>query len=151
MRVVVDSNVLFSALISPHAPPHALLEAWRDGRFELLVSQRQIDEIRRASRYPKLQRILQGHRVGALLNHLQRVCCIGDPPEKGIETDDPDDAFLLALASAYNADVLVTGDRRAGLLQRGHYGRARIVTPTVFCRDFLKITMGNRPRSPSSG
>jgi hypothetical protein len=28
----------------------------------------------------------------------------------------------------------VTGDHRAGLLQRGSIGRTRIVTPTVFCR-----------------
>lgn len=139
MRVVLDSNVLFSALISPHSPPHVLLEAWREGRFELLVSQHQIDEIRRASRYPKLQRILQGHRVGTLLNHLQRVCLVDTPMAREIEIDDPDDAFLLALAAACDADVLVTGDRRAGLLQIGHYGRTRIVTPATFCRDFLKL------------
>jgi predicted nucleic acid-binding protein len=77
-----------------------------------------------------------------LLNHLQRVCLVDDPRERGIETDDPDDAFLLALAAACNADILVTGDRRAGLLQRGHYGRTRIVTPAIFCRDILKITLG---------
>ncbi|WP_434524914.1 hypothetical protein [Photorhabdus asymbiotica] len=45
------------------------------------------------------------------------------------ETNDLDDAFLLAMAHAGKADYLVTGDRRAGLLQRGHFGRLRIVTP----------------------
>ncbi|MDP1997500.1 MAG: hypothetical protein Q8J90_09905, partial [Gallionella sp.] len=50
-----------------------------------------------------------------------------------IEADDPFDAFLLAMALVGEADYLVTGDYRAGLLQRGHFGRTRIVTPTVFC------------------
>jgi uncharacterized protein len=53
------------------------------------------------------------------------------------ETDDPDDAFLLAMAVEGQADYLVTGDHRAGLLQRGHIKRTRIVTPAVFCAEVL--------------
>ena len=40
---------------------------------------------------------------------------------------------LLSMALASEADSLVTGDRRAGLLQRGSLGRTRIVTPATFC------------------
>lgn len=138
MRVVLDSNVLFSALISPHSPPHHIFEAWQEGRFELITCEQQIDEIRRASRYPKLQRILQGHRVGTLLNHLQRARLI-DAVLPLVEVADPDDAFLLGLSMEGDADVLVTGDRRAGLLERGHHGRTRIVSPAIFCRDILRI------------
>ncbi|MEZ7179695.1 PIN domain nuclease, partial [Pseudomonas mosselii] len=54
-----------------------------------------------------------------------------------VEADDPDDSFLLAMALAGDADYLVTGDRRAGLLQRGHIERTRIVTPAVFCVEVL--------------
>ncbi|MDA8165334.1 MAG: putative toxin-antitoxin system toxin component, PIN family [Desulfobacteraceae bacterium] len=138
MRVVLDSNILFSALISPHSPPHLIFEAWREGRFELITCQQQLDEIRRASRSPKLQRILQGHRVGTLLNQLQQGPLIDRLPA-GIQVNDPDDAFLLSLSAAAEADVLVTGDRRAGLLQMGHYGRTRIVAPIFFCREILRI------------
>jgi hypothetical protein len=74
-----------------------------------------------------------------LLNHLQRVCLVDNPTATEIEIGDPDDAFLLALAAECRADVLVTGDRRAGLLQMSHYGRTRIVTPAAFCREFLKL------------
>lgn len=136
MRVVLDTNVLFSALISPHSPPHRIYLAWQEGRFELASCQEQLDEIRRASRYPKLQRILQPHRVGTLINHLECGPLI-EVATTGIETDDPDDAFLVALSVSADADVLVTGDRRAGLLQRGRHGRTRIVTPAGFCAEFL--------------
>jgi predicted nucleic acid-binding protein len=37
------------------------------------------------------------------------------------------------MALASEADYLVTGDRRAGLLQRGTVGRTRIVGPAAFC------------------
>ncbi len=59
MRVVLDTNILFSALISPHGAPDAIYRAWRAARFEVVTSRMQLDEIRRASRYPKLQAILQ--------------------------------------------------------------------------------------------
>lgn len=56
---------------------------------------------------------------------------------EGVEANDPNDVFLLAMALAGEADYLVTGDRRAGLLQRGSIGRARIVTPAAFCAEAL--------------
>ena len=59
------------------------------------------------------------------------------PLPDGIEASDPNDAFLLAMALGGEADYLVTGDRRAGLLQRGSIGRTRIVTPATFCAEAL--------------
>jgi putative PIN family toxin of toxin-antitoxin system len=136
MRVVLDSNILFSALISPHGAPDAIYRAWRSTRFEVVTSQVQLDEIRRASRYPKLQGVLQPSKVGAMINNLQRALVL-EHLSVEIEADDPDDSFLLAMALAGNADYLVTGDRRAGLLQRGHIGRTRIITPALFCSEVL--------------
>ncbi|UVO54321.1 hypothetical protein [Sphingomonas sp. SUN039] len=50
---------------------------------------------------------------------------------------DPFDAFLLGMVVAGEADWLVTGDRRAGLLEMGRYGRCRIVTPAGFVEAVL--------------
>jgi hypothetical protein len=137
-RVVLDSNILFSALLSPHGVPDAIYRAWRAARFEVVTSRAQLDKIRRASRNPKLQAVLQHAKVGVMVNNLQRAVVL-DRLTIEVETDDPDDAFLLAMAmaTASDADYLVTGDRRAGLLQRGHVGRTRIVTPAVFCAEVL--------------
>ena len=52
MLVVLDTNILFSALISPKGAPDAIYRAWRSGRFEVVTSEAQLGEIRRASRYP---------------------------------------------------------------------------------------------------
>jgi uncharacterized protein len=139
MRVVLDTNVLLAALISSHNPPDAIYRAWLAARFDLVTGAAQLDELRRVSRYPKIKAILPAHRVGTMINNIQRAIVLGDLPHlpDGIEVSDPDDAFLLALALASEADYLVTGDRRAGLLQRGSIGRTRIVTPTVFCAETL--------------
>ena len=136
MRVVLDTNVLLSALISPHGPPDVIYRAWRAARFEVVTSAAQLDELRRASRYPKFKAVLQPHRVGTMVNNLQRAVVLEHLPT-GIEADDPNDAFLLAMAVASEAEYLVTGDHRAGLLQRGSIGRTRIVTPAAFCADAL--------------
>ena len=139
MRVILDTNVLLGALISPSGPPDTIYRAWRAARFELVTSVAQLDELRRVSRYPKLKTILPAHRVGTMVNNMQRAIVLAPLPPlpDGIEARDPNDACLVAMALAGEADYLVTGDRRAGLLQRGSIGRARIVTPVVFCAEAL--------------
>lgn len=139
MRVILDTNVLLGALISPLAPPDTIYRAWRAARFELVTSAAQLDELRRVSRYPKLKAILPAHRIGTMVNNMQRAIVLDalPPLPGGMEAADPNDTFLLAMALAGEADYLVTGDRRAGLLQRGSVGRTRIVTPAAFCAEAL--------------
>ena len=139
MRVILDTNVLLGALISPHGPPDAIYRAWRAARFELVTSAAQLDELRRVSRYPRLKTILPAHRVGTMVNNMQRAIVLTQLPplSDGIDADDPNDAFLLAMALAGEADYLVTGDRRTALQQPGNIGCTRIVTPAVFCAETL--------------
>jgi len=139
MRVVLDTNVLLSAVLAPHGSLDAIYRAWENNRFDLVTSPTQIEELRRASRYTKFKNVLQPHRVGTMVNNMRRSIMLDAllPLPKGVEINDPDDAFLLAMALAGDADYLVTGDHRAGLLQRGSILRTRIVTPAVFSIDVL--------------
>lgn len=70
-----------------------------------------------------------------MVNHLHHAVVLDALPiwHGDAEPNDPNDAFLLAMAQVSQADFLVTGDRKAGLLQQGSTGRTRIVTPTAFC------------------
>ena len=139
MRVILDTNVLLGALISPYGPPDIIYRAWRAARFELVTSAAQLEEMRRVSRYPKLKTILPAHRVGTMVNNMQRAIVLDNlpPPPNGMDLNDPNDVFLLSLTLASEADYLVTGDRRAGLLQLGSAGRTRIVSPATFCVEVL--------------
>jgi len=96
MRVILDTNGLLGALISPYGPPDAIYRAWRSGRFDLVTSAPQLDELRRVSRYPKLRSILPAHRIGAMVNNLQRAIVLEHLPPlpEGVDAGDPNDALL---------------------------------------------------------
>jgi putative PIN family toxin of toxin-antitoxin system len=136
MRVVLDTNVLLSALISSHGIPDAIYRAWRAAKFDIVTSVFQLEELRRASRYSKFKAILQPSRVGTMINNLQHAIIVDDSAVK-TEVLDPDDAFLVSMSLAGKADYLVTGDKRAGLLQQRSVERTRILTPARFCAEVL--------------
>lgn len=103
MRVVLDTNVLLSALISPHGAPDAIYRAWRASRFELVTSTEQLDELRRVSRYPKLKTILPTHRVGAMVNNMQRAVVLDHLPPRLSTSLSPIRTMLFCSAWRYRA------------------------------------------------
>ena len=112
MQVILDIHVLLAALISLYGFPDEIYKAWRAGRFKLVTSNVQIDELRRLSRYPKLEKILPAHRAGTMINNMHWVLLIDPLPSlsEDVNLEDPDDVFLLAMALATDADHLITGD-----------------------------------------
>ena len=141
MLVILDTNVLIGALISPNGHPHIIYEAWCSDRFELVTSLVQLEEIRQVSRYSKLKNILPPHRVGTMINNMQNATILDDLPElpTEIKSNDPNDDFLLSMALESHADYLITGDRKSGLLQLGSIKRTKILTPAIFCLSVLSI------------
>lgn len=137
MRVVLDTNIFLSALISPHGISDKINRLWRAAKFDLVTSIIQLEELRRASRYPKFKTVLQPARVGAMINNLQHAIIL-DRFNVKEEAADPADAFLISMSIAGEANYLVTGDKRAGLLQQKNIGWTRVLTPSNFCKSVLK-------------
>ncbi len=54
LRVVLDTNVFVSALLSRHGPAAQIFNAWRQQKFLLIVSPFLLQEIERVLRYPKI-------------------------------------------------------------------------------------------------
>ena len=131
MRVVLDTNVLISALLTSSGPPATIVEAWRQGRFDLVTGSAQVEEFKRATRYAGLASYISRAETGVLVNGLRQaeVFLRRLPDVSG--SADPDDDFLLAMAVAGRADYLVTGDWR-GLLSLDRIGTTRIVTARRF-------------------
>lgn len=127
MRVILDTNVLLSAFIRVDSKPYQLLAAWLDGRFELVSSAEQLEELARAARYPKVRRYFEPAEVGWLINRVRdRALLAGKLPQVDV-ADDPGDNFLLAMAAATGAQYLVTGDK-SGLLPIRKHGTTRLMT-----------------------
>jgi hypothetical protein len=143
MRVVLDSNLIISALITGAGVPAQVLEAWRRGRFELVLSEEQLEELRRVTRYARLRPLISAQAAGVLINELRaHAQMLADLPHID-RSPDPADNFLLAMAQAGEADVLVTGDKH-DLLSIGSFQRTRIIT----ARQFLALLGDKTKRSP---
>lgn len=127
MRVILDTNVLLSAFIRVDSNPYKLLQAWLDGRFELVSGAAQIEEVTRVARNPQVRRHIAPAEVGWLVNRIRdRALVIERLRDVDVSTD-PTDNFLLGMAEAGQADYLVTGDK-AGVLAIGRHGKTNILT-----------------------
>lgn len=110
-RVVVDSNVLISARLSPRGAPGRLLAAWLDGRFELIVSPALLAELAGVLARPEFRRWLTVEEARAYVRALSaEATLVEDPQAQRHRLRDPDDAYLLTLAQSVKADCLVSGD-----------------------------------------
>jgi len=147
VRVILDTNILLSALLVRGTPPDELYEAWRDGQFALVSCKRQLEEIRRVSRRPFFATRLKRSEVGRMINAIRRLALMRETAGAVSVSPDPDDDFLLAVAEAADADFLVTGDK-SGLLELERHGRTRIVTARVLA-DMIG-RQRSRPRGPGN-
>jgi uncharacterized protein len=111
VRAVLDANVLISAILSPRGTPARLLLAWQAGAFDLVVSPSLLAEVRRALAYPKLRRLVAPADAAAFVDWLERTALLVEDPvlPPPIRSEDPDDDYLIALASSARA-ILVSGD-----------------------------------------
>lgn len=130
MLVILDTNVLLSALRTDTSPPARILDAWRAGRFRLVTSIEQIDEFKRAARYPKLRTVLPRGAVGRVVNQLRTAEMVLQRLRRAGDSPDPGDEYLIAMALAAGADYLVTGDR--ALLSLRRIAVTQFVSPRRF-------------------
>ena len=133
MKVVIDTNVLLSGLMFPDGAPGRVVAAWRQARFELVISVPQLAEIGRALAYPKIRRVLgwDDQRIEQFIRQLYVRAGIVNLAGTLVEVPgDPDDMPILATLVAAKADVLITGDGDL-LALRDRYA---IQTPAEFVR-----------------
>jgi len=112
LRVVVDPGVLVAALISRTGAPARLLRRWLDGAFDLLISPAllaELDDVLSRSKFRRHFTERQGAAFVGLLR--ERALEVADPEDVEPLTRDPADDYLVALARAAEAHVLVSGDK----------------------------------------
>lgn len=134
MRVVLDTNVLLSALISPNGIPALLVQAWIDNRYTLVSHELQFAEFREVTRRDKIKALVRPSEAGRLLN---RIGALAEMPERlpPIQRSrDPRDDFLLALCDVGDVNRLVTGDKDDLLALHSH-GRTAIVSAVQFAQE----------------
>ena len=143
MKVVFDTNVLLSAILTPHRAPAQLLQLALEGKFQLLISPEIMQEFVRVIRYPKLTKLLKKRRLTPkdLEDFLEKLgkIVIWTPGKLRLEavSEDPADDIILACAVEGGADFLVSGDHHLTDLQT--FQGIRIVDPATFLGIFQKF------------
>ena len=133
MKVIIDTNVFVSGVFFS-GPPFQILEAWGDGKIQLVVSPEIIDEYHRvgeilAEKYPMvdlqpmLDYTIQNAETYSALPLPEPVC------------EDPDDDKFLACALVSGSKVIISGDRH--LLEVSGFQEIKVLKPRDFVNDYL--------------
>ena len=112
MRVVLDANVLISAAIS-RGPSHRIVHAWlSDQRFELVICDRLLDEVRTVlTERPRLRKWISLETAELYVTTLTTTAdVVPDPAPGPALSRDPNDDYVIHLARAHDADLIVSGD-----------------------------------------
>jgi hypothetical protein len=131
MRVVLDTNILVSALLVQSGHPATIYLAWQEGYFTILTCADQLDELRATLRKPAIAARIKPYNAGRLVNELKKLAEEIGPLPPVHRSADPADDFLLALSEAGRADYLVTGDK-SGLLVLARHRDTRILSARGF-------------------
>jgi uncharacterized protein len=132
-RVVVDPNVLLSALVgNPEAAPAILLEAIHDHIVEMVACPMLIAEVRDNLTEQYFRALLNQDEAERAVSAIEHVAVmLDDPVDPEPVLRDSNDDYLLALARAAKAEVIVTGDKdlldHAGLQPSAVSAREAIV------------------------
>jgi hypothetical protein len=139
MLVVLDTNVIISALLSPGGPPAEIVRRWEGDEFEVVTSLPLIAELERVLAYPQVRRYLKvsEDEIAAFVRRMRTVATAVEPQMTlDVIEADPDDNRVLECAATGGAAYIVSGDEH--LLGLGEYEQIIILNPVSFLT-LLKI------------
>ena len=136
MKVVLDTNVLVSALLKRDSMPGRLLQAVWDGNLDLVLSEPLLTELREALNYPKIRKRLVASAIDSELFVELLPFFTVQVDLTGVEVPRPRDAgdeMVLATLVASQAEWLVSGDEDLLVMA----DQFPILSPAAFVARFL--------------
>ena len=136
MRIVLDTNVMVSAILSPRSTSAQIIRLVLDGVVNLIISHDILDETLRVIRYPKLVKLMKKNSVALkeveyVIDRLSAIAVV--TPGKltlNVIRDDPSDNKILACAVEGEVDFIISGDRH--LIELKEFQGIPIVNPATF-------------------
>jgi len=138
MKAVLDTNVLISAYVFPGGKPEAVYRLAIERRLEIGTSRTLLAEF---GRVLDQKFGWNPDRVEAAVAQLTRIAPLVEPREVvHVVASDPADDRVLEAGRAFEADVIVSGDRH--LLDIGAWSGIEIVSPSEFAARWSARTDG---------
>jgi putative PIN family toxin of toxin-antitoxin system len=137
VKIVLDTNVFISGIFF-RGPPYQILQAWRDNKLQIILSQEILEE------YHRVAEELAAQFLGVDLRPILELLTIKAEliPSYTLSesvSDDPDDDKFIACALASKTRVVVSGDKH--LLKVSGYDGVEVVRPRKFVDDYLPKLM----------
>ena len=131
ISAVLDTNILASGAIKPSSIPGQILKQWRDGKFELIISQHILSELEETLNKSYFRNILKTQDIDDFLELLlsEAILTLITTTIQGVATH-PEDDLVLATAESGKASFVVTGDH--GLQNLKQFKNIKIVSPSTF-------------------
>jgi putative PIN family toxin of toxin-antitoxin system len=125
ITLVLDTNVLVSALLSPHSHSAQIVRLVADGSIRVVFDERILAEYREVLSRPKFP--FHKDQIESLLSQVEEEGLKIIPQPTSLNLPDPDDIPFLEVALAGKVDFLVTGNKKhyPGRLTHG----VRVVLP----------------------
>lgn len=137
MRVVLDTNVLISALFWK-GKAAKILDLAEKGAITICLTKEILDEITSVLDYPKIYKHLckSGLSIGDILHYVTKLAEFyqDDVQLRGMIKDDPSDDKFLSCALISQAKYIISGD--VHILKLKSFAGILIVTPAVFLSIF---------------
>jgi len=133
MIVVLDTNVIISALLSAGGTPAQIIDLWEAGTIDVATSAPLLDELKRALDYKQVKKYLKlaPDEINTLLGRWSTLSIYVEPEvELDVVEDDPDDNRVLECAIVAEANYIISGDKH--LLDLGEYLGIEVLPPAGF-------------------
>lgn len=137
-RIVIDTNVIVSALIQRSYPYLIISEIFIENRFQLCISEKLMSEYYEVLARPKFSRFQDFLlRAESLLADIEAKAVHFFPTIKLDILSDKDDNMILELADECNADFVITGNSADFTFP--NYKQTRIVTPKEYWENYQPV------------
>lgn len=141
-RIVADTNVIISSVLTPGGKPDQIFDAVFDGKLQLVLSNAILKETRRVFLYGKIQKELNKRNITPdliedfLVKLIKISIFVAPINNPATIKEDPADNAILAAAIDGNADFIVSGDQH--LLALREYQGTKILAPADFIEEIKK-------------
>lgn len=131
LAIVLDTNVWIRGIFFRRGIPAAILQAWRDQRFDIVATPDTLTELEHKLHGKASQFGVEPGLAGEWLAYVKTFARVVTPTAdaSGVRRDPDDDKFLTAALSG-RASYIVSGDHDLQVL--GEYQSVKVLSPREF-------------------